>query len=898
MPYAKDEAGHIWEVDGQGNPIRIVQQGNRGVTIGTPNPYPAQKAQVDINKTNADIRNDAARIALAEREAAQRQAALTAEMKAKGFVPDGKGGWTPDLNSSNSANQANITSADRTKALAQWGAANDLDKLIADLKIKAGQGPLRTSGIMGFQDYLPTSENDRFDKAGSAGRGIVKNALGLTGGENNTAQEASQNYGAYIPEASNKDGTILDTIERLEGLRDSARQKAVMTLGGIPDANGKITPVAPEKLKSVWNSDTYTPEQLAAAPIGAMEEARKIQPEMQAEMLQWYQDHPRGRADPQDYAAFRIYLDRKYGWNPPSDPQTTYGSWISDVYNDPKKKIEYSIPSPTEKMSGFDSLRSGAVNNRLGAAATGYLNMVGMGGVEALAGDQYDALNRANQDNGILGIAPMTLGEIGGAVTGTSILGKAAGAGLKGLTGAAAKAGIKPFIGANGARDIGALARAALGKRGAQFAGNVGTDTLYGGIYGGVTQGDPMSGALQAGIGSVAGAGVAKGVGGVAGGVGSAAARTLREKGIPLTVGQLVGDGGIAGRAVKKIEDGMTSIPLVGDIVQSRRLEGVKAFNDRAFNDALAPIGKTTPLIGNEGVDRLKDIGGTAYDQATQGLAGQLDPQFNTDMANVRGMGASLPPDFAGRLTTALNNRVGPIENAGAITGETYQQAVRGLKGYRGSASQAAPGFEQDYKAALGGGLDALRGQVERLGGQDVISGLGKADDAWRNIKTIEDAVGRARNGTRSGEPGVFMPSQLTDAAHQTSRKYPGARPFADLTDAGQRVLPSQIGDSGTFTRALVGGGLLAGSGAAGAGAGAAASENPVQGAAAGAGFGSSSALAAAALLALGGSKRGQKLLVGALDSRPAALRKLGRAVRKQSGLFGSAAIPLTLEGP
>ena len=73
-----------------------------------------------------------------------------------------------------------------------------------------------------------------------------------------------------------------------------------------------------------------------------------------------------------------------------------------------------------------------------------------------------------------------------------------------------------------------------------------------------------------------------------------------------------------------------------------------------------------------------------------------------------------------------MDNRIGPIEASPSMTGEQYQQAFRGLKGYR--AENVKPGFEQDYRDALTSGMDALTGVIKRGGGQDVVMNLNDAD--------------------------------------------------------------------------------------------------------------------------------------------------------------------------
>jgi len=234
-----------------------------------------------------------------------------------------------------------------------------------------------------------------------------------------------------------------------------------------------------------------------------------------------------------------------------------------------------------------------------------------------------------------------------------------------------------------------------------------------------------------------------------------------------------------------------------------------------------------------------------------------------------------------------MKNRVDPVVSGGSMTGEQFQQVNRAIKGYRNETTK--PGFEQDYRDALGSVDQALRGAMERGGGRSVTEGLSEADAAYRRLKTVQDAVGRARNGSRSGEVETFTPSQLGDASLRTSQRFGDGSleggPYYDLASAGQRVLPSQIPDSGTARRVAT----LALPGVLG-----------------GAGYGTDKAgwtdngalggLALGAVLAAGGTKAGQTAINAMVANRPQSLKRLGGKVGKRKGMFGSALAPLFIE--
>lgn len=441
-------------------------------------------------------------------------------------------------------------------------------------------------------------------------------------------------------------------------------------------------------------------------------------------------------------------------------------------------------------------------------------------------------------------------------------------------------------LGALGAE---AGAAAALGGRGAAWLAPRLGDAAYGGLSGvnAAQEGQGAEGAMWG-----AGAGVLGGalgqfganqVGRLARGVSDPDVRALRDAGVPLTVGRVVGNTGPVGKMIRGTEDRLTGFPLVGDAVNARNTEGVEAFAERMANDAVAPINGNATGYGQQTVDSMLQQGSDAYTAATNGVTVPLDPQFGVDMQQVRALGGILPDDLSARFGKAIDNRVGPVEQDGYLTGDSFQQSLRGLKSYRAEATK--PGFEQDYREALSGGIDALRGQMTRGGGQDVVDNLANADQAWKQIKVVQKATEAARNGARSGEVGLPMPSQFNDAALAASNKYGGPRFNGDLIDSAQRILPSKVGDSGTAGRLGVGMLLAGGAGLGGAGGADAGALGVAGGATAG-------GLGTALLLAAGGSRFAQKQLTDALLNRPDLAVELGTALSRNSrygGVLGAA---------
>ncbi|RYG88118.1 MAG: hypothetical protein EON59_05440, partial [Alphaproteobacteria bacterium] len=137
--------------------------------------------------------------------------------------------------------------------------------------------------------------------------------------------------------------------------------------------------------------DPIKPEQPKAAGAGATESAIPIPPEMQQEHSAYLAKNW-GKLEPQDYAAFRINLDKKYGFG--SDPE----AYAADVPELNKRaaaggsSIGLHVPSVKKELSSFDQFRNNMLSNPVGAATAGGLNAAGIGIPSLAAPAQMQAL--------------------------------------------------------------------------------------------------------------------------------------------------------------------------------------------------------------------------------------------------------------------------------------------------------------------------------------------------------------------------------------------------------------------------------------------------------------------------------------------------------------------------
>lgn len=396
-------------------------------------------------------------------------------------------------------------------------------------------------------------------------------------------------------------------------------------------------------------------------------------------------------------------------------------------------------------------------------------------------------------------------------------------------------------------------------------------DSGYGAAAGaGMTDdGNRLTGAgygLAAGaLGSASGQAVARTTGNLVSGATDPSVQAVRQY-APTTIGQSVGRSGRIGEAVKGAEDRIAGLPVVGDMVNARRMEGIRAFNSEAFNKALAPIrGSVGGKVGEEAVAEASDVVSGAFREALDGKIVQVDMPF---------LGQARAAMEAIRKTPRVGEEVAAqIDSLGifnpdnlALTGENMQTLLGSLRQIR----QAYRGDPLGHQIgnAVKGIEKAVEGMFVRQA-PEVMPKYRAAKEAYRRLSTLADAVNRGKNAE-----GVFTPGQLGMADRANAKKYDGAlnaasgkSPFFEFQRDAQNVLPNRVPDSGTAGRLIVPGAIAAG----GTGIGAAAGDTQA-GAATGVGL--------ATLLSFAYSRQGQRILAAAAAKRSEKARRAGKKIK------------------
>ncbi len=431
MPQARDDAGNIWETDAQGNAVRLLQpaQGNSSgaFTIGQPNPaaaYEAPKAAADLANTQTTIE---------DRDADNKRAdkALEGDLYSKGVRVGANGqieaipGWVKP--GASPSGPGALTAEMRGTALNQYGTLANLAGGVNDLRKQyeehfAGRNPLEGAGA-----YVPfIREQDRIfnDRSGSL-TAFIATALGLSGQQFNTPAEQKLFIQSILPKAGDTDGQIVAKLNTLEELIGAARTKGRATLG-LTDKDDPL--LADTRFNAFMdrtggaggNSGGPTPAPKAAG-LGATQTSIPIPAEMQAEHEAYLRQNW-GRVTPDGYAAFRVQLDEKYGFNPDTEGYRAFAPTLNERAARGGPPEGLNIPAVNRDLSQLEQLRNDAVSNPVGAFAATAVDSTFVGIPGIMAGGKIDALRDANP-------IASTLGDITGGVIGTMAGGTALRAG-------------------------------------------------------------------------------------------------------------------------------------------------------------------------------------------------------------------------------------------------------------------------------------------------------------------------------------------------------------------------------------------------------------------------------------------------------------------------------------
>jgi hypothetical protein len=335
----------------------------------------------------------------------------------------------------------------------------------------------------------------------------------------------------------------------------------------------------------------------------------------------------------------------------------------------------------------------------------------------------------------------------------------------------------------------------------------------------------------------------------------------LRKEGVTPTAGQILGGNW------QRAEDKAMSLPIVGDMIKNARDRSADQLNRAAYARVLKGSGidaQSLP-VGAEGLDAVKSAVSKQYDDLLPKLSFKADPQFSTELQNLRSMAANLAPTEAKRFDSIINEHLSKVSHNGNMTGETYKILESALRNDAKKFTSSSDAYQRELGDALKEAGNVFKSALERNNPQ-YAKELADVNRNYANFSILRNA------GSRAGAPeGGFSPAQLAAAVKASDRSVgkgataTGKAMMQDLASAG-RILESKVPNSGTVDRAAL-------AGVAGLGAGA---------------FFEPTTLVGAGVGMLPYTKTGQKITADLLTKRPEAAKQLADALRRIAPVSGA----------
>lgn len=310
--------------------------------------------------------------------------------------------------------------------------------------------------------------------------------------------------------------------------------------------------------------------------------------------------------------------------------------------------------------------------------------------------------------------------------------------------------------------------------------------------------------ARNAMIGSAGGAGSAM-VGNAIGGLLAPKVKpgqsALMAAGIPLTSGQRMGG------AMKRAEDALTSVPVIGDVVRNAQTRSFEGFNAAVANRALAPINAKLPpgTVGREAVAYTERALGDAYEGVLRRIGNvKADAAFAGEIQNLRQMvrTSPLPDEVKAQFDSVVNSQIsGKFQGQNSMTAQTFKDAESELGRYAAKYAKDASADKQLLGDAIQEAQAALRRLLERTN-PALAADAKAANKGWAEFRRMQRASSML--GAREG---VFSPENYLNAVKTMA---PTVGTFArgnalgqELADSAVSVMGRTVPDSGTPFRTL-----------------------------------------------------------------------------------------------
>lgn len=291
--------------------------------------------------------------------------------------------------------------------------------------------------------------------------------------------------------------------------------------------------------------------------------------------------------------------------------------------------------------------------------------------------------------------------------------------------------------------------------------------------------------------GAVAGGAAAKAAAPVLNPLVSKAEQTMRDLGVTLTPGQLMG-----GQS-KTLEEFASNMPLIGKYIANAKEKTLFDFNKGVINKALNKINDKLPenVIGRDAVQYANEIVDKKYDDVLSNIAFKLDFQAYSKILKAVQIPAS--PQDRTKVNDILNSVVySKLPKGAAISGTLYKDIESDLRKKALSYSNSTLASEREIGDALFNALDGLKESLKKQNPTQTPA-LRRVDSAFGDLAVMKQAAANV-----NAENGVFTPKQYASAVRQrdltrSKSKYAaGLARGQDVSDAALQILEKDVGST------------------------------------------------------------------------------------------------------
>lgn len=372
----------------------------------------------------------------------------------------------------------------------------------------------------------------------------------------------------------------------------------------------------------------------------------------------------------------------------------------------------------------------------------------------------------------------------------------------------------------------------------------------------------------QAGVGAVVGpAGnvVFQGVGRMASPLVTKAEQTMRDLGVTMTPGQLMGT------QAKAIEEFAQNIPLIGPMISNARERQLYQFNKGVINKALRKVDEKLPddVIGRDAVKYVQDVVSQKYDEVLASVSMQYDKALAGKIGEVIPRSKLTAAADKQKLNDELNMLIYsqvPVDNkvSGVVDGQLFKRIEAAVNERIKVYGQSKTPSDLDIADALQDALKIWRNELMSQNPKHAQK-LSKINAAYSDVTVMETAA--AAGGAQNG---VFTAKNYQTAVRQRdmSRR---KRAFAAGRAKGQ-----ELSDAAVETIAPVTGATTEGRVAMSLAGGYGAWRDP---------WLAAGAVAGTKLIY---SPTGLKVIEAIATKRPDLVRKIGEALKKRGPREGS----------